>query len=509
MKAILLSALLIMSIRSWSQKDSMDTTILNAIRREGFDHSQVMEIAFQLTDVAGPRVTNSPGYARAAQYAINTFESWGLKKIQRDSFYFGTSWSLEKSYLAMKTPYYRPIYGFPKVWTNGTNGLTTAPAFLINVDYRSDLEKYKGKLRGKMLLIDGDVTYRPTFKADAKRFSKSELEDLEGAVREQKHRIKNVLQIEKPKAGTAVDGGSVISALKRMAVREGAAGMLTFNPSSHDGTIVAGGFGFMRDPTSKAVPEFGIPLEDYYSTVRLLRSGIPVSFDLDLRVKIDTTNLYAFNVIAELEGEDPVLKQEVVMLGAHLDSWQAATGATDNASGVAVIMEAMRIIKTLNIHPKRTIRIALWSGEEQGMLGSEHYVRKTFFDAKTGRQLKAYNEFSAYYNHDLGSGKIRGIYLKGNDSARQVFTSWFKPFSDFGAATVSMEDIGSTDHSAFTKYGLPGFQFIQDPLDYWTRTHHTNVDSYDHLMPEDLKTNAVIMASFVYLTAMRDKKIPR
>jgi len=297
----------------------------------------------------------------------------------------------------------------------------------------------------------------------------------------------------------------VLNALKKMAVKEGATAILSSSADNHSGTVfvLQGGPYKITDPDNFL--DIAIGLEDYNTIVRLLRNKIPVKMDVDVKTRFQTNDTQGYNVIAEIPGIDKDLKEEVVMLGAHLDSWPAATGATDNAAGVCVMMEAIRILKAIGVQPRRTIRIALWSGEEQGLLGSRGYVKKTFGDAETMKLLPAHDKLSAYYNLDYGTGKVLGIHLQGNEAARNIFQQWFAPFNDLRAKTVTIQNTGSTDHISFNTVGLPGFQFIQDRL----VTQHSNMDSYDHLMPDDLKQSATIVAAFVYNTAMRNQKIPR
>jgi Zn-dependent M28 family amino/carboxypeptidase len=252
-----------------------------------------------------------------------------------------------------------------------------------------------------------------------------------------------------------------------------------------------------------------LAMEDYMSLCRLAKAGIPVKLEIDVKTSFLTHDFKAYNVVAEIKGTDPKLKDEVVMLGGHLDSWHSATGATDNAAGCAVMLEAVRILKSLGIKPRRTIRIALWSGEEQGLLGSKGYVKEHFGDPTTMELKPAHEKFSSYFNLDNGTGRIRGIYLQGNEKLRDVFVEWLKPFKDLGATTITISNTGGTDHLSFDAVGLPGFQFIQDGIEYNTRTHHTNMDTYDHLIADDMKQNATIVAAFVYNAAMRDEKLPR
>jgi Zn-dependent M28 family amino/carboxypeptidase len=241
---------------------------------------------------------------------------------------------------------------------------------------------------------------------------------------------------------------------------------------------------------------------------RLMKANVPVKLEVDVKTKFFADDIKGYNVLAEIPGTDPKLKEEVVMLGAHLDSWHAATGATDNAAGSAVMMEAVRILKAIGAKPRRTIRIALWSGEEQGLFGSRNYVTNHLADAKTSKLTKEGENIAAYFNVDNGTGKIRGIYLQGNVAAGPIFAQWLKPFNDLGATTVTAQNTGGTDHQSFDRVGVPGFQFIQDRIEYNTRTHHTNMDTYDHLQPDDLKQAATVVAGFVYNAAMRDQKIP-
>ena len=296
-----------------------------------------------------------------------------------------------------------------------------------------------------------------------------------------------------------------------MALQENAVGAFSDQARLTDGTIAVQGGGAYSKTSPENLLDIVLAMEDYQMLLRLVKAGIPVKLDLDVKTAFTNRDYKGYNVVAEIKGTDPKLKDEIVMLGGHLDSWHSGTGATDNAAGCSVMMEAMRILKTLGIKPRRTIRIALWSGEEEGLLGSRAYVKNHFADTANGKWVfkPEYDKFSSYFNIDNGTGKIRGIYLQGNDKAKDIFSQWFEPFSDLGAKTISISNTGGTDHLSFDRVGLPGFQFIQDPMEYDTRTHHTNMDTYDHLMPDDLKQIATIVAAFVYDAAMRDEKLPR
>jgi Zn-dependent M28 family amino/carboxypeptidase len=298
------------------------------------------------------------------------------------------------------------------------------------------------------------------------------------------------------------------SLLKAMAIKEGAVGMITTSLRNHDGTIFTQGGGSYKGTDPANFLDMSMGIEDYNTLLRLAKSGTDVQMETEVKTKFQEKDLQGYNVIAEIPGTDPVLKNEVVMIGAHLDSWQSGTGATDNASGSSVMMEVMRILKAVGAQTKRTVRIGLWSGEEEGLLGSRGYVKKTFMD-ESGKPNTAHEKFSSYFNIDNGTGKIRGIYLQGNAACAAIFTKWFEPFNDLGAKTITISNTGGTDHQSFDAAGLPGFQFIQDPIEYNTKTHHSNMDVYDHLIEDDLKQMAVIVAAFAYNAAQREAKLPR
>jgi carboxypeptidase Q len=493
----------------------IDQDMIAKIREEGLNKSQVMEIAFRLTDANGPRLTNSPGYAKAANWAISEMKKWGLQNAALEPWgEFGKGWELKKSYVAQSAPYYKPMIAYPKTWTKGTNGLKQAEVILIEAKDSVSLEAYKGKLKGKVVLLYRSDVYKPPFTADAKRYTDEDLEKMANIKAPQPRATDTAQQRRMREAANRAAAGPTPfpTLLKNLAEKEGAVVLLSTSPRGHDGTL------FVQGPSSRnaqdakspeAFTELVITMEDYLSMCRLAKAGIPVKMDLDIATAFQTKDTKGYNVIAEIPGTDPNLKEELVMLGGHLDSWQGATGATDNAAGCAVMMEVVRILKKLDVKPRRTIRIALWSGEEQGLYGSRNYVKNHFADPVDMKLKPAHEKFSAYYNIDNGTGKIRGIYLQGNEAAREIFAEWLKPFNDLGAKTVTISNTGGTDHQAFDGVGLPGFQFIQDPIEYDTRTHHTNMDSYDHLLADDLKQISTIVAAFVYNTAMRDEKIPR
>jgi carboxypeptidase Q len=480
------------------------------IKNEGLYNSKVMDIAFHLTDVSGPRLTNSPGYFRAANWAKDELTKMGMVNAALESWGdFGIGWEQTRCYVAMTAPYYTPIVAIPRAWTGGTPGkkIISSEVVMINVKDSAELyQNFSGKIKGKIVMIYSPDTLHPSFTPDGQRYADTTLEKMANA---------------KPDAprGNGARNFTPNEAMRQRQVlarqmgdfykNERPALVLSLNPRGNDGTLfVQNGGAYTKD----AVNEYGwvmLSSDDYLRIQRLVMSGQKVEMEADVKTKFYTSDIKGYNVVAEIPGTDPVLKDEIVMLGGHLDSWHGATGATDNAAGSAVMMEVMRILKATGLQPKRTVRIALWSGEEEGLFGSRGYVKNHFADPADMILKPEHSKISAYYNLDNGTGKIRGIYLQGNADARPIFEKWLEPFHDLGATTVTISNTGGTDHQSFDGVGIPGFQFIQDAIEYDTRTHHTNMDTYDHLIPEDLKQAATIIASFVYNTAQRDEKIPR
>jgi carboxypeptidase Q len=490
-----------------AQDEKIDLATIQKIRDEGLQHSHVMDIAFHLTDASGNRLTASPGFNRAANWAKQQLADWGLVNAALDPWGdFGKGWELQKSYVALTAPYYRPLIAYPKAWCGGTNGPKSASVLLISATDSAGLDRYKGQLAGKILIPEVNETYNQSFKPDATRYTDEQLDSMAKVVMKPVDTAEMRRRREQFRRGGNM---AFLNTLRNMAQSEGAVAILSESPRGHDGTLFVQGGGAYKADAPANFPDIVLTLEDYTSIVRLLKAGIPVTLDAEVATKFYTDDTKGYNVIAEIPGTDKKLKDEVVMLGGHLDSWHSATGATDNAAGCTVMMEAIRILKTLGVKPRRTIRIALWSGEEEGLLGSRGYVKKTFADPTTMQLLPAHEKFAGYFNIDNGTGKIRGIYLQGNEACRNIFTQWLQPFQDLGAATVTISNTGGTDHQSFDAVGLPAFQFIQDEIEYSTRTHHTNMDSYEHLREDDLKQIATIVAAFVYNTAQRDEKLPR
>jgi carboxypeptidase Q len=495
--------LLLLTRNVFAQTENLDMAMMEKIRDEGLNHSQVMDIVFNLTDANGPRLMQSPGYFKAANWAKTKLSSWGLANANLEAWgNWGKGWELEKYYLAMTAPYYKPIIGFPKTFSIGTNGLQHAEVILIDIKDSSDLSNYSGQLKDKIIIIKRSDSLKLGFQSDANRYSDSQLVKLAG------------FDPKAPVSATipmipAFLSGARFFAFKKLAMEQGALGILDSSPRNSDGTVFVQN-GIARDiEMEPTLNDISIAYEDFMTIQRLLQHQIPVSVDLDLQAKIFPDDQQGYNVIAEIPGTDKKLKDQLVMIGGHLDSWQGSTGATDNAAGSAVMMEVIRILKAVGIKPRRTIRIALWGGEETGLNGSKYYVKNHFTDTTTKKFNAAGDKLAVYLNLDNGTGKIRGIYLQGNTAVRTIFEQWFQPFHDLGAATTSLQNTGGTDHLSFDAIGLPGFQFIQDPMEYGSRTHHSNMDSYDHLSAEDMKQAATIIAAFVYDAAQREEKLPR
>ena len=481
------------------QNATVDYDGVYKIKDEGFNNSQVMDIAWNLTDRIGPRLTGSSGLKNAYEWTSSQFKEWGLSNVEILPWGdFGPGWDVEKSYIAMREPYYQAIIGIPKAWTPGTNGLLSAEVVYVNIEDEADLNKYKGKLKGKIAMLPTTIEAKTTFKADARRFTEDELDGM------MSRRVSGAGDFTPRRISEYRRRANLRRAAYAFFKDEGVAMVINTHRGGGQGTFFTSN-GARRDKSP--IPEVEIAPEHYNRMVRLALKEEKVVVEADTKTKFHTEDQQGYNVVAEIPGSDPKLKDEVVMLGAHLDSWFAGTGATDNAAGSAAMMEAIRILKESGVQLRRTVRIALWSGEEQGLYGSRNYVQQAFM--KDSKPNKDYEKFSAYFNMDNGTGAIRGIYLQSNEAARPLFEEWFRPFHELDAMTITSRNTGGTDHLAFDGIGLPGFQFIQDPIDYGTRTHHTNMDLFERLQAADMRKNAVIIASMVMQTANMDRKMPR
>jgi hypothetical protein len=519
------------------------------IRDEGLNRSQVMQTLSYLTDVIGPRLTNSPQMKRANEWTRDTMTKWGLQNAKLEAWGpFGRGWSLKRFSAEVVEPQGFPLVAYPKAWSPGTNGVLTADVVYVDAKTEAELEKYKGQLAGKIVLTSPIREVKAHFEAEGSRLDEKQLLSLANAPEpgaptggrrqmftpEQAQQFvfslkkanfllgENPAMLVDPGRG---DGGNLfVSAAQVPApVPEN---LDLNNPASLGALFRRGTPPYAKD-APKVTPQMVMSVEHYNRVMRMLAAGEKVKMNVNLDVQFFDQDLMGYNTVAEIPGTDPALKEELVMLGGHMDSWHGGTGATDNGAGVAVAMEAVRIIQTLGLKPKRTIRIALWSGEEQGLLGSRAYVKEHFGEMQTppgapqgipgmpgqpqGQLVKKpdYDKFSVYFNLDNGTGKIRGVYLQGNEAARPIFRQWLWPFREMGAQTLSISNTGGTDHLAFDAIGLPGFQFIQDEVEYDTRTHHSTQDVFDRIQADDMKQAAVIMATFVYNAATRDAKFPR
>ncbi len=484
--------------------ERVDYAAVERIKAEGLQRSQVMDLVWNLTDVHGPRLTNSPQIRAAAKWATDKLSSWGLSRVREDPWGpFGRGWSNEHFAIEVVAPSVAPLIAYPRAWTPGTSGLVTADVVLAEVNTEADFVKFRGKLKGKIVLILGAVEVPlPSGDAPSLRFNDQQLTDL------QSEPVRGGRGRANTPAGPAPDPDI---RLKRMTFYQSegvVAALIPGNGRGERGVVLTGAYELTRAPGSPAVvPQVHVETEHYNRLVRLVERSVPVRVALDIRNRFVDEPLDAFNVLAEIPGTDR--SDEVVMLGAHFDSETAGTGATDNAAGSAAMMEALRILKATNLPLRRTVRLALWTGEEQGLLGSAAYVKAQFGDPETMQLLPGHARLTAYFNMDNGAGAIRGVYLQGNEAVRPVFAAWIEPLRSLGMTTLTIRGAGATDHVSFDRVGLPGFQFVQDRLEYNTLSHHSNMDVFDRVPPEDMMKNAVIIASFVYHAANRDDRLPR
>jgi hypothetical protein len=504
-------------------QEPVDLEMAGRIRQEAFHHSQVMDILGHLTEDIGPRLTNSPQMAEANAWTREKFQGWGLAKVHDEAFDdFGRGWEFSTASVEMLAPRTAPLYALPKAWTPGTNGPVEGEVMRVSIKNRKDLEQYRGKLKDKILLLDDARAYKPGIVADWQRYDEAGLAGLQGFALPKDTKRDRAAILKR-----YAERQALARATNEFFVAEGV--LATIGISGWDnGILRVGGGGSRRAGESVGVPELAMMAEHYNPLVRALERKETVKLRVDVKARFtDDSNQPGHNTIAEIPGSGG-RANEVVMLGAHMDSWHTGTGASDNGAGVAVMMEAMRILKAVGAKPKRTIRVALWSGEEQGLIGSRAYVAKHFaaYPEPTDPAQKAlpaflrepagalqkqpgYERFAAYFNMDNGSGRFRGIYAQENTAAMPIFRAWLEPFHDVGATTVTSRNTGSTDHVSFDAVGLPGFQFIQDRLDYFSNVHHSNLDTLDHVSADDLKQAAAIVAFFAWQAAQREEKLPR
>ena len=532
----ILLVLLALSVPMLPAQDKPDLLAVHRIRQEAFQKSQVMNHLFYLTDVHGPRLTNSPGFQAAADWIVEQSNQWGLEAAEQEKWGpYGRGWSASHFSAHLVEPQYAPLVGVPLNWAPGTDGVVSGTPMLAPLRSESDLERYKatletyfatykGKLRDQIILIRKPSRLETQQVAAERRLTS---QDLANRAEAPEPLEPIAIDLENPVVPTDPDERRRFYAyaprfvlekirsqreelthrLNRFLVAEGV--RLVIHPARRGdgGTIFPPWVGSYKTGVPNPPPSIALTPEHYNRIARLIEKNVPPRIEVEVKAQLHDETLDSINVVAEIPGVSK--SDELVIIGAHLDSWAPGTGATDNAAGCAVMMEAMRILKTLDLKMDRTVRMVLWGGEEQGLLGSRAYVKQHFGDRETMVLKPEHGKVSAYYNFDNGTGKIRGVYLQGNDMVRPIFQSWLAQFRDLGATTLTIRNTGGTDHLPFDAVGIPGFQFIQDPVEYSSRTHHSNMDVYDRIQPGDLMQASAIVASFVYHTANRAELLPR
>jgi len=506
-------------------QEAADETIISRFWQEEINHSQVMRIVSYLSDVIGPRIPGSPEIQKAYEWTAGKFMEWGMENVEIEPCgEFGPGWTNKYISVHLISPSYQPIIAYPVPWTTSTDGKIKGQPMYARIETRADFEKYRGKLRGAIVLTQPPRKTPPAFTPSAIRMSEEDLKKLEDTP----------IPL-RPKDEKESQAGLSWEEIEDFFHSEGVAVLLEpSDPRRSDyGTVRVDAYDGDGQNHKKRDqnPRIIMAAEHYARIFRIMEHNVPVELEIEVVNEFYDESSQIFNVVAEIQGKDK--KEEIVMLGAHIDSWAAGTGAVDNASGCAVVMETMRILKELGIEPRRTIRAALWSAEEQGYYGSRAYVSKHFGDTDTKKLVNPdwdgyeeswrdplagasslivkpdYDKLSGYFNYDNGSGKILGVYLQENFAVRPIFEEWIKPLRALGVTTLALQSTDETDHVPFDWIGLPAFQFIQDEIDYSTRIHHTNQDVYDHCVPGDIIQSVVVMASFVYHAAMREAKLPR
>jgi hypothetical protein len=508
-------------------EERVDLGVVNRIRAEALERSKIGDYMFNLADLYTPRVTNSENFRKGGDWAVKQLQEIGLTNVKKETWGpYGRGWEYSYFSAHMIEPQYQPLIGYPLAYTPGTKGVVTGEVVLAPMKTDADLEKFKGKLKGKIVLYSAprvpgapsETTLRmlaqfppnsPEAQAMAAMYGRT------GPYTDQDLAL--IASAPEPRIG-GTSSGRMLSPeyiaqrqfrakLTKFLIDEGVLAAVTNGTTGDNGTVFGtlGGSYDKKEPLPP--PMIVITGEHYNRMARLAEKNVAVKMQLEVRTKIYEDNLETFNIVGDIPGGKK--KDEVVILGAHFDTWHGGTGATDNDTGTAVMMEAVRILKALNVPMDRTIRIGLWAAEEQGLLGSRAYVTEHFANREDMKVKPEHAKVAAYFNHDNGSGKIRGIYLQGNDMCRPIFEAWLKPFRDLGASTVTIRNTSGTDHQSFDAVGLPGFQFIQDPLDYNTKTHHSNMDVLDNVKQGDLMQAAAIIASFAYHAATREEMLPR
>ena len=517
--------------------DSPDLAVVHRIRDEALKRSQVMKHVFYLTDVHGPRLTNSPGFYAAADWVVEQAKQWGLANAAKETWGpYGRGWSTSHFSAHLLEPQYAPLIGVPLAWTSGTDGPVSGTPLYAPLDQAGDFDQdranieaymaeYEGKLRGRIVLIAFPPEVEPQDRAALRRYTSSELSDrarlpdpLEPIDIDYRNPVRPADPAERRRFNAyapsyvrrvfAQQRRDLRNRFNQFLANEGASLIVYPARRGDGGTIFPPVVSSYRSEAVIPPPSIALTPEHYNRVVRLVREEIPVSLEAEVRAQFHDETTDSINVVAEIPGRSK--PDELVLIGAHLDSvYAGGTGATDNAAGSAVLMEVMRILKTLDLSMDRTVRMVLWGGEEEGLLGSRAYIKKHFGNLESMELTPEHAKVSAYYNFDNGTGRIRGVYLQENDMVRPIFGSWLQPFRDLGAATLASRRTGGSDHMSFDMIGIPGFQFIQDPVEYFARTWHSNMDLYERVQPADLMQASAIVASFVYHTANRAELLPR
>lgn len=492
---------------TFAQEDSKSA--LDVIKDQGIEKSQVMELAGWITDIYGPRLTGSPMLDKATEWAVDRLNEMGMKNVHLEEWGpFGRGWELQHFQMHAESPNYFPLIAYPKAWSPSVSG--SGEVIYLNAKTEEELNALKGKLAGKVVMIDSIRDVSEWFDAPASRYDTDDLLGMANAG----------LPTPRPRRARTAGGFNFNNAMWTLIEEEKPLVVIDRSYKGDLGTVFVSGArasqGRSNESGKNVIPQATLSVEHYNRIFRMLQKGIPVTLSINMEAIYTNADEMEHNIIAEIPGTD--LKDEVVIFGAHFDSWHTGTGATDNGAGSAVMMEVARIlletIKETGVQPRRTLRLALWTGEEQGLFGSRNYVGKHYAnfppDSYTPQSIKpAQSTVSAYYNLDNGTGKIRGIYTQGNEGVVPVFRSWFNNLEGMDTGTITLENTGGTDHLPFDAVGIPGFQFIQDPMAYFNRTHHSNMDNFDHLVEEDLSQAATIIATFVWNTSQMDQKLPR
>jgi carboxypeptidase Q len=473
---------MVITVSAGTAQEPVDRATIARIRAEGLERSQVLGLFNTLTNVIGPRLTGTPAHRAAADWSRQQLEKWGLANARLEPFEFGRGWTLEKLTLELTSPRYLPLSGYPEAWTPSTRGVLTGTPLYLGDKTIEQVRALGDRLKGAIVLLLPAQTQ--FIEADRPQPSATE----------------STVRIGAP-PGVPNQGKTPTNELMPVLQQLSVGAILRPNMGEHGTIFVLG----RRNTENDAVPAIVLVPEHYNMIVRLLEAGAAPALRVEVGARYHEQDRNSYNVLAELPGTDPVLKDEIVLVSAHLDSWHSSTGATDNADGSATVLEALRILKAIGARPQRTIRVALWSGEEQGLLGSRAHAEKQFGGpANAASRAKFY----ANFNDDPGTGKIYGWYLQKNAALKPIFDAWLEPLKDLGAVRNVVDSIGNTDHLSFTRLGLHAFTAIKDYVDYDVRTHHTNVDYYERVKEEDLKQSAIVMAVFAWQAANRVGRLP-